>query len=140
MTIYRKSNVAQGVPIVPMLDILTILLIFFIVHTEFKHQVNVLQLTLPQTHHLSGKKEDDTLTLLEVGREGELALGGKKMTRDELRGALSELMRTAPQSRIQVAASDGAPLGDLVEVLDMITEVGIPVEQVPLRINYAAQP
>ena len=115
MKIYRKSNVAQGVPIVPMLDILTILLIFFIVHTEFKHQVNVLQLTLPQTHHLSGKKEDDTLTLLEVGR-------------------------TAPQSRIQVAASDGAPLCDLVEVLDTITEVGIPVEQVPLRINYAVQP
>ena len=140
MNIYRKSSVMQGITIVPMLDILTILLIFFIVHTEFKHQVNVLQLTLPQTHHLSGERGDDSLTLLEIAQDGELALGGKKVARDELKNVLGELMRTAPQSRIQVAAADGAPIGELVEILDTITAAGIPVEQVPLRINYAAQP
>ena len=137
MNIYRKSSVMQGIPIVPMLDILTILLIFFTVHTECKHHV---QLTLPQTHHLSGERGDDSLTLLEIAQDGELALGGKKVARDELKNARGERMRTAPQSRIQVAAADGAPIGELVEILDTITAAGIPVEQVPLRINYAAQP
>lgn len=140
MNIYRKSAVMQGVPIVPMLDILTILLIFFIVHTEFKHKVNVLQLTLPQTHHLSGESGDDSLTLLEIAADGKLALGGQTIEREALQEALGELMRTAPQSRIQVAAADGAPIGALVEILDTVTAAGIPVEQVPLRINYTAQP
>ncbi len=139
MNIYRKSDVKQGVPIVPMLDILTILLIFFIVHTEFKHQVNVLQLTLPQTHNLSGERGDDSLTLLEIADNGDLALGGKKISRDNLEHALTELMTSAPQSRIQVAAANGAPIGDLVEILDTITAAGIPVEQVPLRINYTGE-
>ena len=89
MNIYRKSAVVQGVPIVPMLDILTILLIFFIVHTEFKHKVNVLQLTLPQTHHLSGESGDDSLTLLEIAADGKLALGGKTIEREALQEALS---------------------------------------------------
>ena len=33
MQFYRKKARSMGVPIVPMIDILTILLIFFIVHT-----------------------------------------------------------------------------------------------------------
>ncbi len=136
MNIYRKSSVPQGVPIVPMLDILTILLIFFIVHTEFKHQVSVLKLTLPQTQHLSGERGDDSLTLLEVGANGELALGGKKIEPDALKGALDELMKSTPQTRIQVAAEEGTSIGGLIEILDTITDAGIPVEQVPLRINY----
>lgn len=34
MQFYRKKARSMGVPIVPMIDILTILLIFFIVHTR----------------------------------------------------------------------------------------------------------
>lgn len=36
MQFYRKKARSMGVPIVPMIDILTILLIFFIVHTQWK--------------------------------------------------------------------------------------------------------
>lgn len=36
MQFYRKKGRTMGVPIVPMIDILTILLIFFIVHTQWK--------------------------------------------------------------------------------------------------------
>ena len=54
MKIYDRRFGQQGITIVPMLDILTILLIFFIVHTEFKRQVSVLKLDVPQTQHLAG--------------------------------------------------------------------------------------
>lgn len=137
MNIYRKSNAGQGIPIVPMLDILTILLIFFIVHTEFKRQVNVLPLALPHTEHLAGEKGDSQQVLLEVGAAGELALGGRMLQPQELQAALLELLRDNPQARLQVAAADASSLGRLVEVLDTLTAAGLPVEQVPLRVNYA---
>ena len=54
MNIYTRKIPTMGITIVPMLDILTILLIFFIVHTEFKRQVSVLNL-------------DDRNTLLNIG-------------------------------------------------------------------------
>ena len=139
MKIYKKPSGAQGIPIVPMLDILTILLIFFIVHTEFKRQVNVLQLTLPQTHHLAGERGDNTQVLLEIAANGDLALSGRRISRDNLRDALLQILREAPQTRLQVAAADAASLSSLMEVLDTLTAAGLRVEQVPVRINYSAE-
>ncbi len=139
MNIYRKKTGSLGIPIVPMLDILTILLIFFIVHTEFKHQVSVLEIALPRTQHLSGEKGDDSQVLLEVAADGSIALGGRVIARDELLPALRELLERAPQSRLQVAAADESALGDLMQVLDTLDEAGLQVEQIPLRINYNAQ-
>ena len=139
MNIYRKAAGTPGIPIVPMLDILTILLIFFIVHTEFKRQVSVLDVALPRTQHLAGEKGDNTQVLLEVSSNGALALGGKKISSDELFPALRELLTRAPQSRLQVAAADEASLGALLQVLDTLDEAGLQVEQIPLRIQTNAK-
>lgn len=140
MTIYRKSFTAQGgIPIVPMLDILTILLIFFIVHTEFKRQVSVLQLTLPQTHHLAGERGDAQQILLEVSANGALALAGKEIQKEHLGDILTEMLKKSPDTRLQVAAADASSLGELIEVLDILTNAGIQAEQVPVRINYAPE-
>lgn len=136
MNIYKKNSATAGIPIVPMLDILTILLIFFIVHTEFKRQVSVLRLTLPQTHHLAGEKGDAQQVLLEVAADGSLALGGKRLQPEQLAPTLSSLLRNAPQTRLQVAAADASSLGKLMEVLDTLSNAGLQVEQVPVRINY----
>lgn len=139
MTLYRKSAASQGIPIVPMLDILTILLIFFIVHTEFKRQVSVLPLALPQTQHLSGEKGNPQQVLLEVAADGSLALGGKVIAAETLQDSLLTLLKDAPQTQLQVAAADAASLGHLIDVLDTLTAAGLHVEQVPVRINYAPQ-
>lgn len=137
MDIYKKSATTQGgIPIVPMLDILTILLIFFIVHTEFKRQISVLQLTLPQTHHLAGERGDSQQVLLEVAADGSLALGGKRIQQTQLEDALTELLQNAPKTRLQVAAEDASSLGKLIEILDTLSNAGVQVEQVPVRINH----
>lgn len=139
MNLYRKSAANHGIPIVPMLDILTILLIFFIVHTEFKRQVSVLPLALPQTHHLSGEKGDAQQVLLEVGADGTLALAGKRLAPDELQGELLALLKDAPQTTLQVAAADASSLGKLIEVFDAISKAGLQIDQVPLRIHYSPE-
>ena len=137
MKIYHKSTAMHGgIPIVPMLDILTILLIFFIVHTEFKRQVSVLELTLPHTQNLAGERGDPQQVLLEVGAEGELALAGKRIRAEELENSLSELLKRAPQTRLQVAAADASSLGKLIEVLDRLSNAGFRIEQIPVRINH----
>lgn len=122
-----------------MLDILTILLIFFIVHTEFKRQVNVLPLTLPQTKHLAGERGDSQQVLLEVGADGSLALAGKRIQPERLEDALTELLQRSPKAQLQVAAEDASSLGKLVEVMDSLSNAGLKVEQVPVRINYVEE-
>lgn len=136
MKLYERKFAQQGIPIVPMLDILTILLIFFIVHTEFKRQVSVLQLDVPQTHHLAGTQGDRNSILLEVADDGTIAFNGKLLPAEQLVTAVRELMKQNPQAKIQVSAAGGSSMARFVEVLDTLTAAGLNVEQVPVRIDY----
>lgn len=136
MKLYERKFTQQGIPIVPMLDILTILLIFFIVHTEFKRQVSVLQLDVPQTHHLAGTQGDRNSILLEVADDGTIAFNGKLVPAEQLVTAVRELVKQNPQAKIQVSAAGGSSMARFVEVLDTLTAAGLNVEQVPVRIDY----
>ena len=137
MKLYERKFGHQGIPIVPMLDILTILLIFFIVHTEFKRQVSVLKLDVPQTHHLAGTQGDKDSILLEVGDDGSIGFNGRLIPAEQLTAAVRGLLQQNPQARIQVSAAGGATMSRFVEVLDTLTAAGLEVEEVPVRIDYA---
>lgn len=136
MTIYTRKAPTLGITIVPMLDILTILLIFFIVHTEFKRQVSVLNLDLPQTQNLAGERGDSDSVLLEIGADGTLAFGGQVISEQQLASLVRELLEQSPDRTIQVCAAEGSSLGRFLQVLDQLTAAGLKVEEVPVRIDY----
>lgn len=136
MNIYTRKIPTMGITIVPMLDILTILLIFFIVHTEFKRQVSVLNLDLPQTHNLSGEKGNNDSVLLEVGADGVIAFGGKIVSEQQLPSLVQEQLEKNPNSTIQVSAAEGSSMGRFLQVLDQLSAAGLKVEDVPVRIDY----
>ena len=137
MKIYERKFGQQGIPIVPMLDILTILLIFFIVHTEFKHQVSVLNLDVPQTRHLAGTQGDRNSILLEVADDGSIAFNGKVISSSQLVEEVRTLQQQNPQARIQLSAAAASSMARFIEVLDELTAAGLDVEQIPVRIDYA---
>ena len=137
MKIYHRPAGGQGIPIVPMLDILTILLIFFIVHTEFKHQVSVLNLDLPQTQHLAGTQGDRNSILLEVADDGSIAFNGKVISSSQLVEEVRTLQQQNPLARIQLSAAAASSMARFIEVLDELTAAGLDVEQIPVRIDYA---
>lgn len=136
MNIYTRKAVIEGIPIVPMLDILTILLIFFIVQTEFKRQTNVLKLDIPQTRNLPGEAGDRNQILLEVGADGAIALGGNILTMGELPEAVRRLQKQNPEAQVQVSAAEGASMGRFIEVIDTLGAAGLKVEEVPVRIQF----
>lgn len=136
MNIYTRKSPTVGISIVPMLDILTILLIFFIVHTEFKRQVSVLNLDIPRTHNLAGEKGNNSSILLEVGADGTLAFGGQIISEQQLPALVQEQLEKAPDTTIQVSAADTSSLGRFLQVLDQLTAAGLKVDEVPVRIDY----
>lgn len=136
MRIYTRKPVLSGINIVPMLDILTILLIFFIVHTEFKRQNHVLKLDLPQTHTLAGENGNADDVLLELGADGSLAFAGQEISPAQLAEAVRELHRTRPEAHIQVSAAEGSSMGSFIEVMDILSAAGVQAEEIPVRIDY----
>lgn len=136
MNIYKRKHAVQGIPIVPMLDILTILLIFFIVQTEFKRQVNVLKVDLPRTENIAGETGNNNDILLELSSDGQIALAGRVIAANEIPAAVRQILAETPQANIQVAAAEGSSMGKFIEILDTLTAAGLNVDEIPIRINY----
>ncbi len=136
MNIYRRKHAMQGIPIVPMLDILTILLIFFIVQTEFKRQVNVLKVDLPRTENIAGETGNRNDILLELAANGQVALAGRVISTDEIPAAVQQLLAENPQANIQVGAADGSSMGKFIEILDTLSAAGLNVDEIPVRISH----
>lgn len=139
MKIYTPKHASGSIPIVPMLDILTILLIFFIVQTEFKRQVNVLNLSLPDTESLMGNQGDKESVLLELSGDGQMAFNGKLLAMENLPMALAEFQKSHPEGSIQVYAATGASMGQFIEAMDQLSAAGIDAEQIPVRIQYKGE-
>ncbi len=136
MNIYTRKNYIQGIPIVPMLDILTILLIFFIVQTEFKRQVNVLKLDLPKTETLTGEINSQNDILLEVDAKGNIALAGKIISTNEIPAAIQQLLSENPHIRLQLAADAGSSMGFFIQVMDILSSAGLNIDEIPIIINH----
>lgn len=136
MEIYTRKRRRQDVPLIPMIDILAILLIFFIVTTTFKKKKSRLQIDLPATTTLVSSEDTVERTAISITPEGviyfdeeEVGLDGLE---DRLRGFAA---RGSGAGNLELKADAGSPLGKLVEVWDVLTRNGFPIDDVPARIR-----
>jgi biopolymer transport protein ExbD len=134
VNIYRKRRQRPAVPIITLIDILAILLIFFIVTTTFKTRESLLKVNLPTSSKVLGGEDSSHRVVLLLTADGKLSLGEQLLTVDELAGALRNLRRDDPAARLELKADEGAPLGSMVKVWDAAAEAGLEIGDLPLRI------
>lgn len=89
-----KKRELISMDLTPLIDVVFLLLIFFIVASEFKKNETILNLTLPNsasTQKVINKKE----VMIEISKE-ELAYNSKKLSFEELKTKLQSLKKDAP--------------------------------------------
>ena len=127
---YRKSQ-EQNIDISPLIDVVFLLLIFFMVSTTFK-QTAELDLQLPEALH--GEQARDRAPLqIEVPENGTILVNGEAS--DNLPDALAQFLQdhTAPE-RVVVIADERARHGQVTRVLDALTGAGL--TQVSFQTRY----
>ena len=134
---HRRS--VPTIPIVTLIDILVILLIFFIATTTFKKQKVEVRITLPESKALGGAAAaPEARTTITVNKEQEIFLDGKPVDLDKLAIALTSLKEAKPASKLELEADTDANLGVLVKIWDALRESGYSINDVPARIQRAA--
>jgi len=121
-TARRKPPVIQ---IVSLIDILAILLIFFIVTTTFKSEEPQIQIVLPESKTAIETPADKAPVLLVVTKDGRIAIG--KQFFDDDAALVAELKRIKADGEtgnIAMKADDGAPFGSIIKVIDAMQEAG----------------
>ncbi len=137
MNFYHKKRQRPAVPIISMIDILAILLIFFIVTTTFKTNDSLVKVSLPKSSQLASGEEGEKRVPLALGKDGTVSLGEELIPLESLATALREFKARGPEQRLELRADEGAPLGLMVKVWDAATQAGLEIGDLPLRILLA---
>jgi biopolymer transport protein ExbD len=126
MRFYIRKRRAPSVILVSLIDILAILLIFFIVTTTFRKNLPQLQINLPESRTAEQAPAENTEpAVLRIKSANEITLDEKPVTLDNLAHALKTLREQAPARPIAMQADREAPFGVVVKALDALRDAGI---------------
>ena len=139
MHFHRITRKRAEVPIVPMIDILFILLVFFIVSTTFKKRREILRIELPTVREIPSDTISDPRSVIAVDALGNITLDSLKVPEGLLQSYLAAYQKQNPGRKLELEADRKLPLERLLYVWDSLTKAGIPITEVPARIKVKAQ-
>jgi biopolymer transport protein ExbD len=126
MQFYTRKRRTPFINIVSLIDILAILLIFFIVTTNFRKPQPQLKINLPDSKSAEeGAAAQKEPAVLRVKSETEISLDDKPVEIENLTSALNELRTSQPARGIAMQADREAPFGTVVKVLDSLKAAGL---------------
>lgn len=111
----RRSSNASVIDIGPLLDMVFILLIFFIVTSTFTRETGV-DVSKPKAS--TAKELARESILVGVSREGTIHINETQVSLSSLRAILVSMMAESPERPVIIVADRDAPTGSLVDILD----------------------
>jgi biopolymer transport protein ExbD len=139
MNFYRIQRKTAQVPIVSLIDILFILLVFFIVTMTFKKPREVLQIELPTVKEIASGKVSDTRSVIAVDALGNITLDALPVPEGLLGSYLTEFQKQNPGRKLELEADRRLPLERLLQVWDALSKAGIRINEVPARIKAGGE-
>ena len=119
----RKRR-APTIIIVSLVDILTILLIFFVVSTTFKKDQPQVNINLPESKTSVSKPAELEHAIVSVDAKDELRLDGKEIAVEDLQEAIMNLP-PARKSTLVLQADEKASFGIIAKVMDALKLAGV---------------
>ncbi len=124
MKIAVRKRRAPSIIIVSLVDILTILLIFFVVSTTFKKDQPEVQINLPESQTATKAPAEADHALLSVNENDEVRLDGTLLAIDELENAVRALSGSR-KSTLALQADKKASFGTIIKVMDALKLAGV---------------
>jgi biopolymer transport protein ExbD len=98
-----------------LVDVVFLLLIFFMLTTTFSRVLTKLDVKLPEARAVVEQKTRDTI--IEIAEDGRLALDGSLITLEDLDRKLAQLAQERPEEAIIIKADKNVPYGRVIKVM-----------------------
>lgn len=113
----RKSRREYLTPdLTPLIDVVFLLLIFFMVSSVFKKEELALLLNLPKTEEGKSKDQQKTMVTIELAKDT-IAFEGKEYSMEELKEKISPLEK---KTLVNLRVDGKVEYNRLVDVLDLL--------------------
>lgn len=139
MNLRPKRRPVPMIPIVSLIDIMVILLIFFVATTTFRKDKTQVKITLPESKSLGGSAAaPEVRVAISIDEKQNIFLDSKPVELEQLAAAITALKTAQPGLKLELQADTTAALGKLVKVWDALREAGFSINDVPARIQRSA--
>ena len=133
----RRAPISQAVAeeeeinITPMLDVVFILLIFFIVTANFIKEPG-LEVNRPDSE--TAEPTENAAILIAVGNAGEIYMDGRRIDKRQVKANVVRLLAENPQGSVVLQADEKATADTIMAVMDGAREAGV------YNISLASEP
>ncbi len=117
-----KKTEESGIDITPMLDIVFIMLIFFIVTTSFVKETGI---TINRPSAKSAEKQKLASILIAINPAGEIWIDGRPVDIRSVRANVERLHAESPEGAVVIQADKNSITDLLVQVVDQVRLAGV---------------
>ncbi len=117
-----SSSADSEVNLTPMLDVVFIMLIFFVVTTSFVKESGV-EVNRPNAN--TAQQQESASILIAIRPNGEIWIDGRAVDVRAVRANVERLRAEFPESGVVIQGDRNAQIGSLVRVMDQVRLAGI---------------
>ena len=119
----RRQFAKPEVMIIPMIDIMFFLLVFFMISTLYMVDLKTVGVDLPQAVHAEAQTKVNYVVTMK--KDGTLWLEDKEISRGDLVRQAAEAQRRSGQFSVVIRADQGLDYGQVMALLDELTGAGV---------------
>lgn len=111
------------IDIVPLVDVLMVLIIFFLVTMQFQN-LRALNVKLPEIESAGSNLMSNELVIT-IKREGEFFLNGSSIEKDSLSKVFASVSQVSESVKVLIVADEEVPLKHVTQIVDLCRLNGI---------------
>ena len=116
------GNEESAIELTPMLDVVFIMLIFFIVTTSFVKESGI---EVSRPNAASAEQQERASIFIAIDSEGQIWLEKRKLDIDAVRANIEKLHAESPEGTVVIQADKKSETGILVKVMDQVRLAGV---------------
>jgi biopolymer transport protein ExbD len=120
-----EDNGAVTIELAPIIDMVFLLLIFFLVATTFHQTEREMQIALPVATAAGPISSTMREIVINVDEAGEVIVGGRRMADEDLRGLIDAAVAANPEQKVTVRGDRRTTYANVVRVLDVCKGAGV---------------
>ncbi|ADJ27407.1 ExbD/TolR family protein [Nitrosococcus watsonii] len=126
MNIHPARHNQPEINLTPLIDVVFLLLIFFMVSTSFSRE-SALKVDLPEAATHSAERRNDTPLHIEIDKKDKIAINGKRLINNQpatLMTAMKAAAGNRKQPQVIISADAKTDYQSIVTAMDVVQQLG----------------
>ncbi|MBK1829820.1 biopolymer transporter ExbD [Verrucomicrobiaceae bacterium R5-34] len=133
MKFNNREPESAAFPLAPMIDVVFLLLIFFIATMQFSQSERELNVSVPVAEEGADAQQTVGEIIVNVKENGEVVVDNSVMSQDQLYAKLTRIAAVHKNQAIRIRGDGKVEYQKIVQVIDVCQKAGIP------NISFATQ-